>query len=138
MDLSLAALDFSYEGLNTAGSMRLQLWNNALSVLESPPINGVGVRAYRYAYPEYAQSGDIFISPDGTGAIYAHQLLLEVGSETGVIGLAGLLVFFGGLIRSGRGGWRFIGMGSLARRVCLAVPHQIPIPRLILPIGRCW
>ena len=35
--------------------------------------------------------------------IYAHQLLLEVGSETGIIGLAGLLVFFVIFIRKGRG-----------------------------------
>ena len=34
---------------------------------------------------------------------YAHQLLLEVGSETGSIGLAGLLVFFVIFIRAGRG-----------------------------------
>lgn len=33
---------------------------------------------------------------------YAHQLVLEVGSETGIIGLVGLLGFFVVFIRSGR------------------------------------
>jgi hypothetical protein len=100
---SVAVLDFSYAGLETASSERMHLWGNALAVLENHPVNGAGVRAYRYAYPQYAKPGDIFLSPDGTGAIYAHQLLLEVGSETGLIGLAGLLAFFVILIRARRG-----------------------------------
>ena len=100
---SAAALDFSYAGLETASSERMHLWNNALMVLENHPVNGAGARAFRYAYPQFAKPGDIFISPDGTGAIYAHQLLLEVGSETGLIGLVGLLAFFVIFIRAGRG-----------------------------------
>lgn len=102
VDLSAAALDFSYAGLETASSARMHLWSNALRVIESHPVNGAGARAFRYAYPEVAEPGDIFLSSDGTGAIYAHQLLLEVGSETGLIGLAGLLAFFIIFIRSGR------------------------------------
>lgn len=101
---SVTAQGFSYESLNTASSLRIQIWDNAIKVLEQHPVNGAGVRAFRYAYPQFAEEGDIFISPDGkTGVIYAHQLLLEVGSETGVIGLAGLLMFFVILIRAGRG-----------------------------------
>ena len=99
---SVAALDFSYQSLNAASSLRVQVWNNAANVLEHYPINGAGVRSFRYAYPQFAEKGDPFISPDGTGVIYAHQLLLEVGSETGLIGLAGLLVFFVIFIRAGR------------------------------------
>ena len=103
VNLSAAALDFSYAGLETASSERMHLWSNALMVMESHPVNGAGARAFRYAYPQFAKPGDIFISPDGTGAIYAHQLLLEVGSESGLIGLAGLLAFFVIFIRAGRG-----------------------------------
>lgn len=100
---SVAALDFSYQSLNTASSLRVQVWSNAANVLEHYPINGAGVRSFRYAYPKFAAKDDPFISPEGTGVIYAHQLLLEVGSETGFIGLAGLLVFFVIFIRAGRG-----------------------------------
>lgn len=103
VDQSIGALDFSYEGLNAASSNRLHLWKNALTVLENYPINGVGVRAYRYAYPQFAEAGDPFMNPDGTGQFYAHQLLLEVGSETGWIGLTGLLAFFMLLVRAGKG-----------------------------------
>jgi hypothetical protein len=70
------------------------LWRNALTVMENHPLNGAGVRSYRYAYAQYAEADDPYVNPDGTGMAYAHQLLLEVGSEAGMFGLAGLLVFF--------------------------------------------
>ena len=103
VDQSSAALDGSYESLNNASSYRLHLWSNAVTVLENHPINGAGVRSYRYAYSQYAEENDPYISADGTGMIYAHQLLLEVGSETGLIGLIGLFAFFLVFIRSGKG-----------------------------------
>jgi len=47
------------------------------------------VRGFRYAYPTFAQPGDTFVDVQAdAGAAHAHQLLLEVLSETGVIGLA--------------------------------------------------
>ncbi|MEQ1591160.1 MAG: O-antigen ligase family protein [Thiobacillaceae bacterium] len=103
MDQSMAALDFTYAGLDKASSFRVHVWSNAVAVLEDHQVNGAGVRAYRYAYARYAEKNDPYVNPDGTGMIYAHQLLLEVGSETGGIGLAGLLAFFVIFIRTGRG-----------------------------------
>jgi O-antigen ligase len=103
VDQSMAVLDFSYEGLNRASSLRMHLWRNALTVMENHPLNGAGVRSYRYAYARYAEPGDPNVNPDGTGMAYAHQLVLEVGSETGTIGLLGLLAFFVMFVRAG---WR--------------------------------
>lgn len=103
IDMSLAARDLTYEGLDKAGSRRMHLWNNAVAVLQNHFVNGAGVRSYRYAYARYAAPDDPYVGADGTGMIFAHQILLEVGSETGIIGLAGLLVFFVLLIRTGRG-----------------------------------
>ena len=112
IDLTIEAFDLSYEGLDAASSSRLHLWNNALAVIEHHPINGAGVRAYRYAYTQYAEADDPYVSPEGTGMIYAHQLLLEVASETGLIGLAGLVVFLAMLIRIG---WRQSAENALGR-----------------------
>jgi hypothetical protein len=100
---SADALDFSYAGLNAASSSRMLLWSKAVEVLEKYSVNGAGARAFRYAYPQFAGKGDPFISPDGTGPIYAHQMVLEVGTETGLIGLVGLLAFFVIFVRAGRG-----------------------------------
>lgn len=102
VDQSMAVLDFSYEGLNRASSLRMHLWSNALTVMENHPLNGAGVRSYRYAYAQYAEANDPYVNPDGTGMAYAHQLLLEVGAETGFLGLAGLAAFFVVFLRSGR------------------------------------
>jgi O-antigen ligase len=110
VDQSMAALDFSYEGLDRAGSLRMRLWSNAITVLENHPINGAGVRSYRYAYAKYAEAGDPHVRSDGTGMIYAHQLVLEVGSEAGMFGLAGLLAFFVVFMRAG---WRIRREDSL-------------------------
>ena len=100
IDQSMAVLDFSYEGLDKASSLRMHLWGNAWKVLENHPLNGAGVRSYRYAYAQYAEADDPYVNPDGTGMAYAHQLMLEVGSETGMIGLVGLLAFFVIFIRA--------------------------------------
>jgi len=46
------------------------------------------VRGFRYAYPAYAGPKDQFIdTASDTGASHAHQIVLEILSETGVLGL---------------------------------------------------
>jgi len=74
-------------------------------MIEGHPVNGVGVRAFRYAYTEFAGQCDAMVNPDLktrklTGAAYAHQIVLEVFSETGLIGLIGLMLFYIALVRA--------------------------------------
>lgn len=102
VDKTLLAEHLTYEGLNNASSGRLQIWANAARAFLDHPLNGVGVRAYRHAYPLYAPAGDIFVGADGTGANYAHQVVFEVGSESGLFGLAGLLGFYALLFAASR------------------------------------
>jgi O-antigen ligase len=46
------------------------------------------VRAFRHAYPAYAPADDPWVDAEqGIGALHAHQLVLELMSETGVFGL---------------------------------------------------
>ncbi|MBT9567913.1 MAG: O-antigen ligase family protein, partial [Thiobacillus sp.] len=61
VDQSMAVLDFSYEGLNRASSVRMHLWSNALTVMKNHPLNGAGVRSYRYAYAQYAEANDPYV-----------------------------------------------------------------------------
>ena len=57
-------------------------------MIQAHPVLGVGVRGFRYAYPAYADPGDTFVDTSSDeGASHAHQIVLEVLSETGVIGL---------------------------------------------------
>lgn len=85
-----ATLDYALAG-------RLPIWQTAWSMSLAHPVNGVGVRAFRYAYPDYAAPNDPWVSPDGrTGAAHPHYLPFELSAELGVIGLIGWVL--GGLL----------------------------------------
>jgi len=100
---SLLILKGDRQSVDEAISLRLPIWTTSIRMIEHHPLFGVGVRGYRYAYPQYAQPGDVFVAPDGeTGANYAHQELLEAASEAGAIGLIGFVLFLAGLL----GMWR--------------------------------
>lgn len=103
LDQTLLATQGSYDKVNAATSSRLSLWKGTWRVIVHHPVNGAGVRAFRYAYPLYAPEGDtlLYTSKSGevTGEIYAHQILLEVASETGIVGLGGLAFFYVLLVR---------------------------------------
>ena len=90
--------------INRALSDRWTLWKVSANMIKAHPVNGVGIRAFRFAYPEYASADDPMVRPDQktgriTGAAYAHQIVIEVLSEAGLIGLAGLAIFYIALIR---------------------------------------
>ena len=85
---SLLAMQGSQHAVDEASAGRLRIWGTAVRMFESHPVTGVGVRAFRYAYPKFAESGDTFVDDaSDEGASHAHQIVLEIGSETGVLGL---------------------------------------------------
>jgi O-antigen ligase len=76
---------------------RVPIFKAALKMYREHPVNGVGVRAFPSAYMVYAEPGDVHIEKSGgkSGALHAHNLVLEVMSDTGTIGLLGLLAAIG-------------------------------------------
>ncbi len=95
VDSTVGVLSGEVKEIDAASSGRVTIWATAARMLAEHPLNGIGVGGFRYAYPQYAQPGDVFVdTATGTGAFYAHQLVVQVLSETGIIGLIGLLVFF--------------------------------------------
>ncbi len=107
LDQTLLLFSGDEAKIDQALSFRLTLWKDAFAMAETHSVNGVGVRAFRYAYPKFAQSDDPFVKYKNnrgelirpTGAFYAHQIVLEVITETGLIGLAGLGFFYSLLVR---------------------------------------
>ena len=88
IERSLRALQGTEAAIDEASAGRLRIWHTALAMGAAHPVTGVGVRGFRYAYPAYAEAGDRFIdSASDIGASHAHQIVLEVFSETGVVGL---------------------------------------------------
>ncbi|MEO7432378.1 MAG: O-antigen ligase family protein [Dokdonella sp.] len=93
VERSLLALRGTDAALDDASAGRLSIWRTAIAMNRANPLTGVGVRGFRYAYPTYAAPGDRFVDPKTeTGASHAHQIVLEVLSETGVVGLAFWLI----------------------------------------------
>jgi O-antigen ligase len=90
VERTLRALQGTEAAVDYASSGRsMQIWPTALRMIGAHPINGVGVRAFRFAYVNYAAPGDKFVNSDSEeGALHAHQIVLEVLSETGAIGFA--------------------------------------------------
>jgi O-antigen ligase len=85
VDRTLAASDGQ---LDVALAGRLPIWRTAVQMFAAHPLNGVGVRGFRYAYPEYAAADDPWVDhARGTGAAHAHQIVLELLTETGLLGL---------------------------------------------------
>ena len=88
------------EQFERAVTWRLSIWITAVNMWSSHWLNGVGPRGFRYAYDAYNPEKDYFLLHSGShGAATApHLMLLEIATETGVIGLLGYvtlaMVFF--------------------------------------------
>ncbi len=75
------------EGLNEALSGRGQIWSAAVCMVREHPLNGVGARGFRDAYPGCNPTpAQDPVWGEGP-ALHAHQIVLEILAETGVLGL---------------------------------------------------
>jgi putative inorganic carbon (hco3(-)) transporter len=77
---------------NYAVVERLAHWQAAFSMAEARPFTGVGLGGYENAYPDFRLINWKF--PLG----HAHNFYLNVFAETGIIGLVGYLVMWGGIL----------------------------------------
>lgn len=84
------------KALDRASSFRLPIFRNALAMYRDHPVNGIGVRAMRTVYPEYADPDDPHMraNPEKNGGHQAHNIVLEFMTDTGTIGLIGLLAVY--------------------------------------------
>jgi len=131
VERTLLVLPGSGQSLDTALSGRLAIWRAAAGMIEAHPFNGVGVRGFRYAYPRQAPAGDHFLvaEPCGVdeGACHAHQLVLEILSETGG---SGLLLWLAALAVAWRA-WRSVGVVARAR----AFPVTLALAVMLFPFN---
>jgi O-antigen ligase len=131
MQRTLAVLGGHEQDLNEAMTGRLDIWQNSLAMIAAHPVTGVGVRDFRYAYPQFAPANDHFMVAencgDGVGACHPHQLLLEILTETGVVGL---LLWLAGL---GVAVWAWRGVDKQARN--MAFPVTLSLGVMLFPIN---
>jgi O-antigen ligase len=93
LDVTRALTAGSGLALDESSAERIPIFQAAVRMYRAHPVNGVGVRAFPAAYMVYAGPDDVHIRKSGgeSGATHAHNVLLEVMSDTGSIGLLGLL-----------------------------------------------
>jgi O-antigen ligase len=96
LEQSLAITQGTQAAVSAASNLRVPIFETSITMYKNHPVNGVGVRAFPKAYMEYAAEDDIHIQNSGgkSGATHAHNLVLEVMSDTGSIGLLGLFTGF--------------------------------------------
>lgn len=82
---------------------RARIWDASLCMIRENPINGVGARGFREAFPGCDPRPDEMAAWGDGPAFHAHQIVLEIGSETGLIGL---LMWLAGVAMAWRA-WRF-------------------------------
>ena len=100
---STAALTGEANGVDHALSGRTRIWSAAMCMARTHPVNGVGARGFREAFPD-CDAGAGTQAAWGVGpALHAHQIVLEVLSETGGIGL---LLWLAGAAMAWRA-WRY-------------------------------
>jgi O-antigen ligase len=102
------ALTADEAGMDLALSGRARIWSAAACMVRHHPVNGVGARGFRDAFP--ACDPDPAQPPAwGEGpALHAHQIVLEVLSETGAFGL---LCWLAGVALALRA-WRYAGAAA--------------------------
>jgi O-antigen ligase len=131
IDRTLLALHGTDQSVDTALSGRLDIWHTSERMIEAHPVNGVGVRGFRYAYPGYAPRNDHFIVAEscgvGEGACHPHQLVLEILTETGAIGL---LLWLAAGVLAVRAWWH-AGAAARAR----AFPVTLALAVMLFPLN---
>ncbi len=121
----LATADES--GVDIALSGRLRIWEASLCMVRESPVNGVGVRGFRAAYPA-CDPAPAHAPAWGEGpALHAHQIVLEVLSETGILGL---LLWLAGAALAWRA-WRFADKAARDR----ARPAMLALAVTVFPLN---
>ncbi len=126
---SLTIAEGAESSVDYALSWRLPIFKASINMFNENPINGVGVRAFPVAYPDYAPSDDYHVlkHTDGTGATHAHNIVLEVMADTGGLGLAGLLI---GFVLAWRA-WR----GMLPANQQEVFPYALALILILFPLN---
>ncbi len=115
------------EGVDVALSGRTRIWGAALCMVREHPLNGVGARGFRQAFPACDPAPGQMAAWGAGPALHAHQIVLEVLSETGAIGL---LLWLAGAAMAWRA-WRYANAEARER----ARPAMLALAVTVFPLN---
>jgi len=87
LDSLLNIFNSDIKQLDKISSSRFSLWEATVKISKDHWINGIGPRGFRYVYKEYKPEPGKYNREFRTASTHPHFALLEILSETGVIGL---------------------------------------------------
>jgi O-antigen ligase len=120
------AWDGGERGVDEALSGRARIWEAAVCMIEAHPVNGVGARGFRDAYPAcVADEGPAVWG--NAPALHAHQIVLEILAETGVLGL---LLWLAAVAQAWRA-WRYAPAVARER----ARPAMLALAVTVFPLN---
>lgn len=106
---------------------RARIWAGALCMVGEHPLNGVGVRGFRHAWAACDPAPQVAPAWGEGPALHAHQLVLEIAAETGLLGL---LLWLAGAVLAVRA-WCYAS-GAARQR---ALPAAIAIGVAVFPFN---
>lgn len=103
--LSFSDLKVQMSDVGHSLSSRSIIWSGAAEIFRDNPVLGAGPGSFRVEFPQY-RSPDYHLSTISNLTLYAHNIVLDVLAETGLLGLlayggflVGLFVLMGRAIR---------------------------------------
>jgi hypothetical protein len=109
----------------TSMQYRLRGWRSSWNMIHAHPLTGIGYSwtVYESQYPRYAVPDEVQIKP------HAHNIWIEMASETGLIGGGGFALFHFGLFGATWRLWR------PRRRRAPWITHMLTVQLLIIIVG---
>ncbi len=118
----------SVQGKHNAVEERIAIWEAALRIAGQHWINGVGVRGFRHVERSDYLEAEPLISERARLSTHPHLIVLEILVETGIVGLAGYVLFWVFFIR--------MYISTLRVREYLAcVPWAMPVVVSLFPLN---
>lgn len=127
MERTALALAGDHRDLDSALSGRGRIWAAAACMVREHPVNGVGVRRFRQAFPACDPAPTRRAEWGDGPALHAHQIVLEILSETGAIGL---LLWLAGVAQAWRA-WRYADATARLR----ARPAMLALVVTVFPLN---
>lgn len=121
------ALAADEQGVDSALAGRSRIWGAAACMVRGHPVNGVGARNFRHAFPACDPAPGQQAAWGEGPALHAHQIVLEVLSETGGFGL---LLWLAGVALAWRA-WRFTDADAHER----ARPAMLALAVTVFPLN---
>lgn len=81
--------------------MRLEMWPSVLAMIEGRIFVGYGLETFAYAFPKYAEIGIVKYEEISSSPDRAHNSFLDVGAESGIMGMAVYLLMVFSVFRMG-------------------------------------